>query len=124
MLNAQLKRKPYPLPLIPEIMLSIGSFRWATCVDLNMGYYSMVLSDAAKKLCVTCLPWGLYQYNMRLVGVKVATDVSQEAMPSLFNNLENVIVYLNDIIILRSTSFEEYMKIVGEVLHRLEYQGL
>ena len=124
MLNAQLKRKPYPLPLIPEIMLSIGSFRWATCVNLNMGYYSMALSDAAKKLCVICLPWGLYQYNMLLMGVKVATDVFQEAMSSLFNDLENVIVYLDDIIILGSTSFEEHMKIVSEVLRRLEYQDL
>ena len=105
-------------------MLSIGFFRWAMCIDLNTGYYSMALRKAAKKLCVTCLLWGLYQYNMLLMGVKVATDVFQEAMLSLFNDLEGVIVYLDDIIILGSDSFEEHMKIVSEVLRRLEYQGL
>ena len=74
-----------------------------------MGYYSMALSEAAKKPCVTCLPWGLYQYNMLPMGVKVATNVFQEAMTSLFDYLEGVIVC---------------MKIVSEVLRRLEYQGL
>ena len=119
MLNAVLKRKPYPLPLIPEIMLSIGLFRWAMCIDLNMGYYSMSLSEASKKLCVTCLPWGLYQYNMLHMGVKVATDVFQQEMSSLFNDLEGVIVHLDGIIILGSASFEEHMKILSEVLRRL-----
>ena len=75
---------------------------------------------ATKKLCVTCLPWGLYQYIMLPMGVKVTMYVFQEAMSSLFNDLEGVIVYLDDIIILGSASFDKHMKIVGEVLRSLE----
>ena len=123
-LNAVLKRNPYTLPLIPDIMLSIKSFKWATCIDLNMGYYSMSLIEASKQLCVTCLPWVLYQYNMLPMGVKVATDVFQQAMSSLFNDLEGAIVYLDDIIILGAESFGEHVMIVSDVLRRLEYQGL
>ena len=38
-LNRQLKRKPYPMPKIRELILNLESFRYAASIDLNMGYY-------------------------------------------------------------------------------------
>ena len=70
-LNTKLSRKPYPLPLIQEALHNLGQFRYATCVDLNMGYYSMKLDEESQKKCVTCLPWGLYAYNMLPMGLKL-----------------------------------------------------
>ena len=93
-----------------------STMRLHSNVDLNMRYHSMALSKAVKKLCMTCLPWGLYQYNILPMRVNVVTDIFQEAMCSLFNNLEGVIVHLDDISIIGSASFEEHMKIVSEVL--------
>ena len=49
-LNTCIIRKPYPLPVIQDVLQSIGAFRWATCIELNMGYYSMSLNDQAKKI--------------------------------------------------------------------------
>ena len=37
-LNKQLKRKPYPMPKINEILLKLEGFQYATSLDLNMGY--------------------------------------------------------------------------------------
>ena len=53
------------------------------------------------------------------MGIKVATNVFQEEISTPFNDLDGVINYLDDIIILSSGTFEEYMKIVDEVLRRL-----
>ena len=58
-LNSKLIRKPYPLTLIHDIIQSLGWFVYATCIDLNMGYYSMRLDDESRQKCVTCLLWGL-----------------------------------------------------------------
>ena len=55
-LNSLLRRKPYPLPLIHEILHNLGQFHFATCIDLNMGYYSMKLDKEARQRCVTVLP--------------------------------------------------------------------
>jgi hypothetical protein len=63
-LNKCLKRNPYPMPKIPDIFQGMKHFCYATTIDLNMGYYSMPLSEKAMQLCVISLPWGLYQYNM------------------------------------------------------------
>ena len=123
-LNECLVREPYPLPVIQDVLHTLGAFRYATCIDLSMGYYSMSLNEAAKKLCVTCLPWGLYQYNMLPMGIKVASDVFQSAMGRLFLDMEEVLIYIDDILILGTGSFGEHMKTVDEVLQRLEKYGL
>ena len=38
-LNRQLKRKPYPMPKIHEMLLNLGGFKYATSLVLKMGYY-------------------------------------------------------------------------------------
>jgi hypothetical protein len=38
-------------------------------INLNMGYYSMELSEESKALCVMTLPWGLYQYDTLPQGI-------------------------------------------------------
>ena len=38
-LNKQLKNKPYPMPIINEMLLKLQGFQYAKSFDLNMGYY-------------------------------------------------------------------------------------
>ena len=43
-LNSQLKRKPYTMPKIHEILLNLEGFKYASSLDLNRGYYHIHLS--------------------------------------------------------------------------------
>ena len=38
-INKQLKRKPYPMPKINEMLLKLDGFQYAASLDLNMRYY-------------------------------------------------------------------------------------
>ena len=38
-LNKRIKRKPYPIPKISEMLQHMEKFTYATSIDLNMGYY-------------------------------------------------------------------------------------
>ena len=38
-LNKRIKRKPYPIPKIQDLLLKLEGFKYATSLDLNMGYY-------------------------------------------------------------------------------------
>lgn len=38
-LNANLERNPFPLPRIDDMISFLGSFNYATKLDLSMGYY-------------------------------------------------------------------------------------
>ena len=61
-LNKQLKRKPFPIPNIQDILQKIGGFTYATALDLNMGYYNIRLDPTSSSLCTLVLPWGKYKY--------------------------------------------------------------
>jgi hypothetical protein len=62
-LNAQIKRKPFPLPKISDLLRKLSGFKYTTSIDLSMRYYHIPLDLEAQKLCTTTLPWGKYQYK-------------------------------------------------------------
>ena len=53
----QLKRKPYPMPKIRELLLKREGFKYTMSLDLNMGYYHRRRSEEAVNLCTIMLPW-------------------------------------------------------------------
>jgi len=90
--------------------------KYATTIDLNMGYYSMPLSDEAKKLCVISLPWGLYQYEVLPQGIKPATDIFQQRTNSLYHDMDTVDTFLGDTMILGYDTFDAHLRDLIEVL--------
>src|SRR5210317_2534873 len=42
-LNKRIKRKPFPIPKIQDMLHKLQGFQWVTFLDLNMGYYHIVL---------------------------------------------------------------------------------
>ena len=58
------------------------------------------------------------------MGVCIATDIFQERMSTLMEDLEFVIVYLENFLIFTSGSFEEHLDNVEEVIKQLQSAGL
>jgi hypothetical protein len=61
-LNKRIKRKPFPIPNINDLLHKIERFYLATLLDLNMVYYHIGLTPYASTLCTVVLPWGKYKY--------------------------------------------------------------
>jgi hypothetical protein len=75
--DAQIRRKPFPLPKISYRLRKLSGFKYATAIDLSMGYYHTQLDLEAEKLCTNILPWGRYQYKRLPMGVKTSPDIFQ-----------------------------------------------
>ena len=60
-LNKRIKRTPFPIPKISDMLLKLEGFQWATSLDLNMGYYHVRLHPESAKLCTLIFPWGKYE---------------------------------------------------------------
>ena len=119
-LNAVIKRKPFPLPKIAELLRKLHHFRWATAIDLSMGYYHIPLDMEAQKLCTTILPWGKYQYLRLPMGIKTSPDIFQNIMNELLGDMPEIFVYLDDILIVSDGSFQDHLALVEKVLTRLQ----
>jgi hypothetical protein len=51
--NKVIKRKPFPLPKITNMLQKLEGFMYATSLDLNMGYYyHMLLMPFSSRLCI------------------------------------------------------------------------
>ena len=107
-----------------DIMQSLGSFKYATTIDLNMGHYTMTFDEDSKISCIIILPWGIFQYNMIPMGILVACNIFQCAMGTLFQDLEHLLIYLDDIITFSRGNFDEHLAEVNEVLYCLLAKGL
>ena len=49
-LNKRIKRFPYPIPNIQDLLMKLEGFQWARTLDLNMGYYHIELCPASKRV--------------------------------------------------------------------------
>lgn len=76
-LNSMLKRKPFPIPKIQDMLQKLEGFRYATALDLNMGYYTIRLNPDAQRLCTIVLPWGKYKYLRLPMGVSAPPTSSR-----------------------------------------------
>ena len=56
------------------------------------------------------------------MGMKIAPDVAQSIVKDIFRDLENVEVYIDDIAIF-SNDWDSHVRIVEQVLHRLQDNG-
>ncbi len=123
-LNKRILRKPYPLPKISETLQNIEGFQWATAIDLNMGYYHLRLDPATSDICTIVFPWGIYRYKRLPMGVACSPDIFQAKMNGLFADLEWVLAYIDDLLVLTTDSFEDHLEKLDTVLQRLRDAGL
>ena len=123
-LNLRIKRKPYPIPKISDLMLKLEGFQYGTSLDLNMGYYHIELNPDSKKLCTIVLPWGKYEYQRLPMGLCNSPDIFQEKMGELMADLEFVRAYIDDLIILTKDTWEHHLEQLKIVFTRLRDAGL
>ena len=68
-LKQKLVGKPYPLPRIVKNMHKLEIFKYATELDLNMGYYTIRLSPTSQDMTTIVTEFGKFRYNRPPMGM-------------------------------------------------------
>ena len=123
-LNRQLKRKPYPMPKIREMLLNIEGLKYTSSIDLNMGYYHIRLSEQDSNLCTIILKWGKYRYKRLPMGVSNSPEIFQEKMNEMFRGLGFIQAYINYLLIITKGDWSYHLEKMERTLHKLEDNGL
>ncbi len=123
-LNKRIKRKPFPLPKITDILQKLEGFQYATSLDLNMGYYHIALTPNSSRLCTVVLPWGKYEYLRLPMGLCNSPDIFQEKMSDLMTGLEFARAYIDDLLVVSKGGFDTHLDHLEQVLTRLAEAGL
>jgi hypothetical protein len=115
---------PYPFPKIAQILQELEEFAYATSLDLSMGYYTIKLDSDAGKLCTIFTPSSKYQYLRLPMGVSCSPNIFQEKMYDLMQHLNFVRTYLDGLLVISCSTFEDQLERFECVLKILSEKGL
>jgi hypothetical protein len=118
---------PFPIPKIggADMIRSMEGFTFASALAFNMGYNHIKL-DAERwysKDMYHCIPMVKIQIQTLTHGYQdwLVPDVFQSVMSKLVQDMEYVktIYYIDDLLILKNSSFKEHILKLERVLSRL-----
>lgn len=115
-LNKFLRRSPYYVPKIREILLKLGKAKCMTTLDANMGYFARRLAKESRSFTAFCLTFGKFRFKRLPMGISTAPDEYQACMERILGDLPFVIVYLDDVLIFSENAEEhlQHLRIVFE----------
>ena len=121
--NPVSKLDRYPIPKVEDLFATLSGGKTFTKLDLSQAYQQLLLDDESKQYVVINTHKGLFRYTRLPYGISSAPGIFQRVMESVLQGIPKVVVYLDDILITGETE-EEHLKILDEVLERLEKAGL
>ncbi|XP_062557570.1 uncharacterized protein K02A2.6-like [Armigeres subalbatus] len=121
--NKAINREYFRLPLLEEMKVKLHGSKCFTKLDLSNAFYHLELSKESRDLTTFITESGMYRFTRLMFGVNCAPEVFQREMTRILENVENIIVYIDDILIFAS-NFEELHKTVNQVLQILRANNL
>ena len=122
-LNAKTKTYNYPIPNKVLKVRQIQGYNYFSKFDCKSGFYHLKLEEESKKLTAFTVPQGFYEWNVLPFGYKNAPGRYQHFMDNYFNQLENCIVYIDDILLYSRTQ-EEHIRLLEKFIHIITYSGI
>ena len=77
-LNKRIKRKPFSISRIQDMLLKLEGFTCAASLNLNVAYYTIRLDPDSRKYCTIVFPFGKCEYLRLSMGLKNSPDIFQE----------------------------------------------
>ena len=106
------------------MLLNLEGFKYATSLDLNMGYNHICLREHSINLCTIILPWVKYRYKHLPTGVSNSPDIFQDKMNEMFHGFEFIQAYINDLLIITKGDWYNHLENLELTLQKLKYNRL
>ena len=126
LLNAKTVFDAEPISDQEEIFSQLSRDNFFTKMDLSKGYWQVPMAEDSKKYTAFVVP-GVngchFEFNFMPFGLVNSAQSFSRIMRKLLHGLKNVHNYIDDILI-HTTTWEEHVKLLKEVLRRLRKAGL
>lgn len=121
--NKAIKREYFRMPLIDEMKVKLHGAKFFTKLDLSNAYYHLELSKESRDLTTFLAENGMYRFTRLMFGVNCAPEIFQREMCRLLDGIENLIVYIDDVLIFANT-LDELRETTSHVLKILRANNL
>ena len=122
-LNKAIKREHFEIPTTDEILgQMIGGSMFSKC-DCSAGFWAVKLDDASARLCTFSTPFSRYRFERLPFGISCAPEMFHKRIAQLFEGIEGVLTYQDDLICWASTE-EEHDRRLKAIMERAQEVGL
>ena len=118
--NGQIIRKPFPIPKIADTLQQLEGFKFATALDLNMGYYTIPLAECSKNITTIVTEFGKFRYTCLPMGMVISGDVFQSKIYDLIGDIDGVKTYIDDILCIGKGTFAQHINQLEEIFRRFQ----
>jgi len=115
----------YPIPLMDDILNSLGKNKYFSSLDLFSGYWQIGVKEEHKEITAFITNEGLFEFNVLPFGLCNAPATFQSIADKIFQDLKwkEMMLYLDDLVIFSNT-FEEHLIRLRHVFKRLRNANL
>ena len=117
-LNAITKRLAYSLPSIQQLMAKFKGKHWISTIDIKSGYWHIPIRNQDRCKTAFIFNGKVYEWNVMPFGPTNSPPHFQKVMDKIFDDLDFVMVYMDDITVI-STTPEQHKQHLHEVFTRL-----
>ena len=123
LLNATIEDDKYPLPMAQDLCAKLAHTgktpKVFSILDLSGAFNQLEVDEKSSPLFDLNTHKGLYRTRRLAYGVKTAPSVFQMTMDNILAGLENVMCFIDDILVTGNTEWD-HLKTLEEVLQRLD----
>ena len=98
----------YPLPHIHDFNTRLAGAKIFSKIDLIRGYHQIPMAEDSIAKTAIATSFGLWEFLRMPFGLKNAAQTFQRLMDSIFQHLDFVFVYLDDILVASKSPVEHY----------------
>ena len=90
----------YPLPRFDESLDAVAGSKWFSCMDLNSGFWQILVEPVDQRKTAITTNQGLYQFKVMPFGLVNAPSLFQRLMEDVLQSIQWVesLLYMDDII--------------------------
>ena len=123
--NSVTVKDSYSIPRINDTVEALSGAKYYTTMDVDRAFRQVCLVEEDKSKTAFLVGGKLYEFNVMPFGSMNASSTFQRLMDRVLRELpwKQCLVYIDDFLIFSST-FEQHLKDIDEVLARFAYAGL
>ena len=97
--NTQLRGCEFPLPVIEDLFVKQAGNQLWTLLDLEDGFHQMPLSECSRQYTAFCTPFGVFEWRVLPMGVKVGPQAFQRMVSDCLKSLQpHTHIYMDDLL--------------------------
>lgn len=121
--NRAIQRECYMMPTFEDFLPQLSEARFFTRLDIKEAFHQLELDESSRHITTFITHKGLFRYKRLMFGMSCAPELFQRVLEQILACCENVVNYLDDILIFGST-LEEHNAALERVLSTLKEKNV